>query len=119
MGSISLKNLSITAGTPLFRNHDHEFERALEKKSAERRIRVDARFHATAAGYALSFTDEDGVTASAGISGAFEAAQHADHARATIREQLGKLGNTLFAPGEIVLELDTVPFLPAALPPSS
>ena len=104
----------LVPGTPLFRNHDHEFERVLEKKSAERRIRVDARFHATADGYALSFTDEDGVSASASLAGAFEPAQHPDRALATIREHVGKLGNTLFAPGAIVLELDTVPFLPAA-----
>ncbi|GAB1459455.1 hypothetical protein MASR2M50_12290 [Thauera sp.] len=31
----------LVPGTSLFRNHDHEFERTLEKKSAERRIGVE------------------------------------------------------------------------------
>ncbi|WP_068807182.1 peptidase U32 family protein [Thauera phenolivorans] len=106
--------VDLVPGTSVFRNHDHAFERALEKKSAERRVRVDARFLATGDGFALSLRDEDGVSASARLVVPFEPAQHAERALASIREQLAKLGNTMFAPGEIVLELPAAPFLPAA-----
>ncbi|AVR88580.1 peptidase U32 family protein [Thauera aromatica] len=113
-------------GSALFRNHDHEFERALEKKSAERRIRVDARFAATATGFALSLTDEDGIGATANLDTAWEPARNAGRALAGIREQLGKLGGTMFTAGDIVLTLPpasgaaasgtepAAPFLPAA-----
>jgi len=104
----------LVPGTSLFRNHDHEFERALEKKSAERRIRVDAHFATAADGFALTLTDEDGVTASATLAAACEPAQNAERALATLREHLAKLGNTIFTLGEIVLELPAAPFLPAS-----
>ena len=101
-------------GTSLFRNHDHEFERALEKKSAERRIRVDARFAAIADGFALTLIDEDGVSATATLAAAFEPAQNAERALSTLREHLAKLGNTIFTVGEIVLDVPAAPFLPAS-----
>ncbi|MCK2086766.1 U32 family peptidase [Thauera aromatica] len=115
----------LAPGTALLRNHDHEFERALEKKSAERRIRVDARFAATATGFALSLTDEDGIGASAELDTAWEPARDVGRALAGIREQLGKLGGTIFTAGDIVLALPpasgaaagaepTAPFLSAA-----
>ncbi|MDX9838568.1 MAG: DUF3656 domain-containing protein, partial [Azoarcus sp.] len=104
----------LVPGTSVFRNHDQAFERALEKKSAERRITVDARFFTTANGYALTLTDEDGVTATASIQAAHEAAQHAERALSTIREQIAKLGNTIFTANAITLDVTDAPFLPAS-----
>ena len=104
----------LVPGTSLFRNHDHEFERALEKKSAERRIGVDARFEVRADGFALTLADEDGVCATATLAAAFEPAQNAERALATVRDNLAKLGNTIFSLGELVLDLPAAPFLPAA-----
>ena len=108
----------LVPGTSVFRNHDHEFERALEKKSAERRIRIDARLHFNAAAegseLALTLTDEDKVSATAILAIAFEPAQNAERAQATLREHIAKLGNTLFALGELVLDLPALPFLPAS-----
>ncbi|MBR0564827.1 U32 family peptidase [Azoarcus sp. L1K30] len=104
----------LVPGTSVFRNHDQAFERALEKKSADRRITVDARFFATSDGYALTLTDEDGVTATAAIQAAHEAAQHAERARSTIRDHIAKLGNTIFTAQEITLDVADAPFLPAS-----
>jgi len=104
----------LVPGTSVFRNHDQAFERALEKKSADRRITVNARFFTTADGYALSLSDEDGVTATAAIQSAHEAAQHAERALSTIREQIAKLGNTIFSANDITLDVTDAPFLPAS-----
>ena len=104
----------LVPGTSVFRNHDQAFERALEKKSADRRITVDARFFATAEGYALTLTDEDGVTATASIQAAHEAAQQAERALGTIRDHIAKLGNTIFTAQEITLDVTDAPFLPAS-----
>ena len=104
----------LVPGTSLFRNHDHEFERTLEKKSAERRIGVNALFAASADGFALTLTDEDGVAVTATLTAAFEPAQNAERALATLRDHLGKLGNTIFTVGEIELDPPAAPFLPAS-----
>lgn len=103
----------LVPGTSVFRNHDHAFERALEKKSAERRLRVDAQLAVTGDGLALTLRDEDGVSATATLAAALEPAQNAERALATLHEHLGKLGNTIFTLDAVTLDLPTVPFLPA------
>ena len=105
----------LVPGTALFRNHDQHFERLLQKKSAERRVRIDLRLFDTADGYGLTLCDEDGATATATVIAAREPAQQAERALATLREGLAKLGNTLFAAGEITLDVAGAPFLPAAV----
>ncbi len=104
----------LVPGTSVFRNHDQAFERALEKKSADRRISVDARFFKTSDGYALALSDADGVTATASIQAAHEAAQQAERALGTIRDHIAKLGNTIFTAQEITLDVTDAPFLPAS-----
>ena len=104
----------LVPGTSVFRNHDQAFERALEKKSADRRITVDARFFKTSDGYALTLSDADGVTATAAIQVAHEAAQQAERALGTIRDHIAKLGNTIFTAQEITLDVADAPFLPAS-----
>ncbi len=103
----------LTVGTPLYRNRDQEFERQLEKKSAERKVRVALRFAETPDGFALTLTDEDGVSVTERLLHAKEPAQNAERAWAAIREQLGKLGNTLFEAVAIDLDLSAPRFLPA------
>jgi collagenase-like PrtC family protease len=107
------QSAGLAVGTPLYRNRDQEFERQLEKKSAERKIRVRMRFGETPAGFALTLTDEDGVSAAASLPHAREAAQNPDRALATIRDHLGKLGNTLFEAEQIELALSAPWFIPA------
>jgi putative protease len=102
----------LTEGTTLFRNRDQEFERALEKDSAERRIRITPRFTETADGFALALTDEDGVSVRVELPHAKEVAKNAERALATLQEQLGKFGNTLFAAKAPEIELSQPWFLP-------
>lgn len=104
----------LAVGTTLYRNRDQEFERRLEKKSAERRIGVAMRFAETPDGYALHLIDEDGVAVTARLSCAREAAENAERAQATLRGQLGKLGNTLFAATAVELDVAAPPFVPAS-----
>ncbi len=104
----------LRVGTSLYRNHDQEFERLLEKKSAERRIRVDIQFEETTDGFALRLVDEDGISATGTVAAAKEPAVNAAPALNNIRQQLGKLGSTIFAAGEIVLNLSAAWFIPAS-----
>ncbi len=102
----------LTVGATLFRNRDQEFERALEKESAERRVAVTPRFAETADGFALTLTDEDGVSVTVALPHAREAAQNAERALNTIKDSLGKFGNTMFAAAPVELALTQAWFLP-------
>jgi len=104
----------LKAGTRLYRNRDQEFERQLEKKSAERRIQIWLQLEESADGFVLHLSDEDGASASATLPHAKEAAQNAEKAEATLRENLGKLGTTMFTAAEISLKLSQPWFIPAS-----
>ncbi|PKO88335.1 MAG: collagenase-like protease, partial [Betaproteobacteria bacterium HGW-Betaproteobacteria-12] len=87
----------LTEGATLFRNRDQEFERALEKESAERRIAVTPLFGETADGFALTLRDEDGVAVTVALPHAKERPQNVERALNTLKDSLGKFGNTMFA----------------------
>ena len=101
-------------GTRLYRNHDQAFERLLEKKSAERRIPLSLRLTQTSDGFALHLEDGRGTAASAQIVHAREVAQNAERALATLRDNLTRLGNTIYAADTLELELDAPWFIPAS-----
>ncbi len=101
-------------GTAMHRNRDQEFERLLEKKSAERRIHLAVRFAETTDGFVLRLTDERSVSASAHLDAAKIPAEDAERARAVLRENLGKLGATIYAAAAIDIDLSQAWFIPAA-----
>jgi collagenase-like PrtC family protease len=108
----------LTEGATLFRNHDQAFERALEKESAERRVSIQPLFAETPDGFALTLTDEDGISATVNLknneNSGKEIAKNAERATATLIEQLGKFGNTMFAAQPAELQLSQAWFLPTA-----
>ena len=97
----SLKDLR--KGVEVNRNRDVHWVRGLDKKSSDRRIAVWAECNETSHGFALTLTDEDGITTTASADTDKQAAQNPAQAGATLRENLAKLGNTIFelaAPAE-------------------
>jgi len=104
----------LSIGTALYRNRDQEFERLLEKKSAERRIGVSLLFEETDDGFALLLTDEYGIGARATLSHTKEAAKDAERALTTLKDNLGKLGATHFSATHIDVALSQAWFLPAS-----
>ncbi len=103
---------SLKPKTKLYRNFDQEFERTMQKKSAERKIAVSVTFSENAFGFALTMEDEDRNCASAALS------QEKVEARTPQEEnqktQFGKLGNTPFEAGNIRLELAGNWFVPSS-----
>ena len=90
--------------TPLFRNLDQEFERALARKSAERKIGVRLRLEENAFGFSLTADDEDDNRVTLAIVYAKERARTPQVEN--LRTQLAKLGGTpyeLTEPAEIAL----------------
>ena len=106
----------LTEGATLFRNHDQAFERALEKESAERLVSIKPLFAETPDGFALTLTDEDGISATVNLKNSEnsgkEIAKNAERATATLIEQLGKFGNTMFTAQPAELQLSQAWFLP-------
>jgi putative protease len=81
-------------GITLFRNLDHEFEKTLSKKSAERKIRIELLLEENNFGFSLTATDEDFHQAT--ITFEFNKELSKKDQKENIREQLSKLGNTPF-----------------------
>jgi len=101
-------------GTEVNRNRDMDWVRTLEKKSSDRRIGLWAQFAETPDGFALTLTDEDGFTGTAQAALPHEAAQDAAKAEASLREQLGRFGATIFSVNDITLQLSRPWFVPAS-----
>ena len=104
----------LTVGTAVSRNRDHLWEQTLEKKSADRRINVAITFADTANGFSLTLADEHGASAVAHIDFAKDPAQYPARAAESLIENLGKLGNTLFAVKAITLAWSEPWFVPAS-----
>lgn len=102
----------IRKGTELFRNLDHEFEKALSRKSAERLISVSMELAENNFGYTLSAEDEDGNRVSVAFAQAKENARSPQKER--IAKEIGKLGNTCFKAESVKISLDEERFIPAS-----
>ena len=101
-------------GLEVNRNRDMAWVRTLDKKSSDRRIGLWAELKETPDGFALTLTDEDGFTATAAIVQEHQAATDAARAEATLREQLGRFGATIFSVHDIGLQLSQPWFVPAS-----
>ena len=104
----------LALGMALYRNHDQEFVRLLDRPSAERHIRVRMRLRETVDGFALDLVDETGIAAATCLTLEKQAARHTGEAFDALREHLGKLGGSDFIAEEIALELSGAWFIPAA-----
>ncbi|MCC6813480.1 MAG: U32 family peptidase [Rubrivivax sp.] len=102
-------------GTPVHRNRSMDWVRALERKSAERRIGVWLTLSETADGLSLSATDEDGHSGAAQVALAWAAPRQPAAAEHALREALARLGETLFAPLGIALALPRPWFVPSSV----
>ena len=105
----------IRNNTLLFRNRDHAFMRLLEKDSATRKIAVSMTLYETRDGFALTVTDEQGLSATAQIVAEKQAANDAVKAESSLKENLSKLGNTDFFAKEVSLETAQMWFIPASV----
>lgn len=104
----------LRAGVQINRNRDMSWQRALDRKSSERRIGIWLNLDDTAAGLALTLSDADGNSVRVETEVAKEAAKDAARAEASLRDNLGKLGATMFQPLDIRLNLPQPWFVPAS-----
>lgn len=104
----------LKVGTELYRNHDQAFSKMLEKASADRRIRVDMQLSECDEGIRLDLTDEQGISAAVRLPCDKQPADNPERALQQARDQLGKLGNTLFVAHKIELAFTHPLFIAAS-----
>jgi putative protease len=106
--------LGLKVGTEIHRNRDHQWEAALQKKSSERKVKLDMTLSEHGDGLRLSLCDEDGIATDTDAAIALQPAQQAAQAESALRTSLSKLGNTMFEAGTIELALSQPWFVPSA-----
>ena len=102
----------INPKTVLYRNFDQEFDRIMQKKSAERKLAVDVSLAENNFGFTLTMCDEDGNSVSMALSKNKELARTPQHDN--LINQLGKLGSTPFVPRNIEVDLSENWFIPSS-----
>jgi 23S rRNA 5-hydroxycytidine C2501 synthase len=104
----------ITDGVMLYRNQDQAFEKILKGKTAERKVGVEILFKETANGFSLKLTDEDGISTIFETTCDKQPAQKPDAVIENIKNQLSKLGNTIYEATDIQIEISSPWFFPAS-----
>jgi putative protease len=102
-------------GVEVNRNRDVNWVRVLDKKSSDRRIGVWARLAETKDGIALTLTDEDGYTAKAQTMLKREVAKDSSTALEVLRDNVSKMGTTIFAATDVQVDVSQPLFVPASV----
>jgi len=105
----------LKSGVLVNRNRDWGWENLLGKKSSERRIGVHLHLEDTATGLCLHLLDDDGFAAQVEMACDKQVAQHADKAEASLRDNLGKLGTSIFELNDLMLTTAQPWFVPASV----
>lgn len=98
--------------TVLYRNFDQEFEKLMQRKSAERKIGVEMTLSENNFGFTLTLTDEDDVQVSVTLAKEKELARTSQ--TENIKNQLAKLGNTPFEVLRLDVDLKDNWFIPSS-----
>ncbi len=105
----------LAEGILLYRNQDQDFEKIMKGKTAERRVGVDLVFKETENGFAIQMTDEEGITVVSEFESEKQPAQKPEAVNDNVKNQLSKLGNTIYEMRNIRIDLNASWFFPASL----
>jgi hypothetical protein len=109
----TLKDLK--PGVQINRNGDRAWEHVLTKKSSDRRIGVWMQLQDTPDGLQLNLTDDLGHVGTAQLACDKQIPQDEAKAQASLRDNLGKLGTTVFEARDVTLATAQPWFIPASL----
>lgn len=96
-------------GTPLYRNFDKQFIDNMLQACTSRRIPVPILLKQIEGGYLLQIGNHRQT-----FQYVASPADKQEQALANIRQQLQKLGDTVYQPEQVQIEVDFVPFIPTA-----
>lgn len=98
----------------LYRNFDVEFNKLINKKTAERKVAIDVEFIECDNGFDIVVKSEDGVSVKRDFNIEKEVANKKEVALANIKKQLSKLGDTIYSVNNFEIKVDTPPFIPSS-----
>ncbi len=96
------------------RNRDMQWTRTLDKKSAERLIDLYIALRDDGHNLTLELMDADGLSGSAILEGPFQTANDPTQSETKLRDGLQRLGDTMFKPVSVTLNLSQPWFIPAS-----
>ncbi|HKS15346.1 MAG TPA: U32 family peptidase, partial [Pseudomonas sp.] len=97
---------------PLSRNLDHDWQQALQRTSAERRIGLSWVARLREERLELTATSEEGISASVTLNGPFGVANKPEQALEQLHDLLGQLGTTQYHANAIELDAPQAFFIP-------
>ncbi len=101
-------------GVFLYRNQDQAFDKILKGKTAERKIGVKVIFSEIPIGFSIELVDETGLSTIYETNCEKQAAQKPDAVIDNIKNQMAKMGNTIYEVTEIEVKIDSPWFFPAS-----
>jgi 23S rRNA 5-hydroxycytidine C2501 synthase len=102
---------ALQIGAEIFRNHDHQFEKYLQKSDSLRKIEVSLVIKAWTKGFELNAIDEDGYSASVQLTQNKDLAENIELAKNNMIKQLSKSGNSVFEIKEVKIETGQMYFI--------
>ncbi len=103
---------TLSKGTILYRNANHQFIKVLDKKSAQRKIPITINIFEKDNAFLIEFIDDKGNTAEKTIYCTNDIANNSQEEN--IEKQLSKLGNTIFYCKKINIHITENHFLPSS-----
>jgi len=104
----------LNEGIWLYRNQDQAFDKILKGKTAERKVGLEIVFREIATGFYIQLTDEDGTSILYQVQCDKQPAQKPEAVNDNIKNQLSKLGNTIYEAIDISIQLDAPWFFQAS-----
>lgn len=104
----------LRSGHALNRNLDHNWQQALQKTSAERRVAVRWQVQLDEQQLQLAVTSEEGVCARVTLAGPFAVANNPERNRQQLEDSLYQLGNTLYFAEGADISMDGDWFVPGS-----
>ena len=104
----------ITDGVMLYRNQDQAFEKIMKGKTSERKVGLKVLFKEITNGFSIQLTDEDGISSIFVAECEKQLAQKPDAVNDNIKNQLSKLGNTIYEALDINIKIESPWFFQAS-----
>ena len=101
-------------GLDIYRNHDQQFEKIIEKETSPRKIEIKLWLKEWEKGFLLECKDEDNFIVEVRIEANKTLADKVDIARNQIISQLSKWVNTVFSASHVEVETKSTYFIPVS-----
>lgn len=109
------KIADLKEGMMLYRNFDTQYLQQLEGNSVTRKIAVSFTFRETPNGFLLTAKDEDEVQVQSNIDVSKEISQKGVVANEILKQNLSKMGNTIFEVKDVNIETKQAYFFPSSV----